>query len=135
MTMQDYRKLEAWQKAHSITLRTYAKTAHFPKAELFGLTSQMRRAAVSIPANIAEGCYRGQRSLAQSLRIALGSAGELEYYVILAGDLKLLSESDRKIMAADVSEVKAVTTGFMKAVNAAIEAEDKAARPLRNSKQ
>jgi four helix bundle protein len=135
MTMQDYRKLEAWQKAHSITLRTYAKTAHFPKAELFGLTSQMRRAAVSIPANIAEGCYRGQRSLAQSLRIALGSAGELEYYVILAGDLKLLSESDRKIMAADVSEVKAVTTGFMKAVNAAIEAEDKAARPLRNSKR
>ena len=126
--MQDYRKLEAWQKAHSITLRTYAKTANFPKAELFGLTSQMRRAAVSIPANIAEGCYRGQRSLAQSLRIALGSAGELEYYVILAGDLKLLSESDRKLLAAEVSEVKAVTTGFMKSVNAAIEAEDKAAR-------
>ncbi len=126
--MQDFRKLEAWQKSHSIALRTYAQTANFPKAELFGLTSQMRRAAVSIPANIAEGCYRGQRSLAQSLRIALGSVGELEYYVILAGDLKLLSESDRKLLAAEVSEVKAVTTGFMKSVNAAIEAEDKAAR-------
>jgi hypothetical protein len=53
--MQDFRKLEAWQKSHSIALRTYAKTATFPRAELFGLTSQMRRAAVSIPANIAEG--------------------------------------------------------------------------------
>lgn len=74
--MQDFRKLEAWQKAHAMTLRTYARTASFPKHELFGLTSQMRRAPVSIPANIADGCYRGQRSLAQSLRIALGSAGE-----------------------------------------------------------
>jgi four helix bundle protein len=123
--MQDYRKLEAWQKSHSIVLQTYAKTATFPKAELFGLTSQMRRAAVSIPANIAEGCYRGQRSLAHSLRIALGSAGELEYYVILTNDLKLLSESDRKILVADVSDVKAVITGFMKSVIAAIEAENK----------
>lgn len=72
--MQDFRKLEAWQKSHSMALRTYAKTATFPRAELFDLTSQMRRAAVSIPANIAEGCYRSQRSLAHSLTVALGSA-------------------------------------------------------------
>lgn len=126
--MQDYRKLEAWQKAHSITLRTYEKTASFPKAELFGLTSQMRRAAVSIPANIAEGCYRGQRSLAQSLRIALGSAAELEYYVMLAGDLKLLTESDRTIFANEMSDVKAVVAGFMKTVVATIEAENRRPR-------
>ena len=56
--MQDFRKLHAWQKSHALVLRTYAITATFPKAELFGLTSQMRRAAVSIAANIAEGCYR-----------------------------------------------------------------------------
>lgn len=122
--MQDYRKLEAWQKSHSIALRTYAKTATFPKAELFGLTSQMRRAAVSIPANIAEGCYRGQRSLRHSLKIAVGSAGELEYYIILAGDLKLLADSDRKTMAAEVSDVKAVTTGLLKSVIAAIESDN-----------
>jgi four helix bundle protein len=122
--MQDYRKLEAWQKAHALVLRTYGKTAIFPKAELFGLTSQMRRASVSIPANIAEGCYRGQRSLAQSLAIALGSAGELEYYIILAGDLKLLSDSDRTTMSKDVSDVKAVVTGLMKSVKASIDAEE-----------
>jgi four helix bundle protein len=122
--MQDYRKLEAWQKAHALVLRTYGKTATFPKAELFGLTSQMRRASVSIPANIAEGCYRGQRSLAQSLAIALGSAGELEYYIILAGDLKLLSDSDRTTMSKDVSDVKAVVTGLMKSVKASIDAEE-----------
>ena len=119
--MQDYRKLEAWQKSHSMALHTYASTADFPKAELFGLTSQMRRAAVSIPANIAEGCYRGQRSLAQSLRIALGSAGELEYYIILAGDLKLISETDRKTLAKEISDVKAVVTGFLKSVRASLE--------------
>ena len=121
--MQDYRKLEAWQKAHDITLRTYAKTANFPKAELFGLTSQMRRAAVSIPANIAEGCYRGQRSLVHSLRVALGSAGELEYYIMLAGDLEMLSAPDKRQLAAEVSDVKAVTAGLMKSVIATINAE------------
>ncbi|MEO5740343.1 MAG: four helix bundle protein [Vicinamibacterales bacterium] len=119
--MQDFRKLEAWQKAHAITLRTYAVTELFPKAELFGLTSQMRRAAVSIPANIAEGCYRGQRSLAHSLRIALGSAGELEYFIILAGDLTLLPDVDSNVLAKQVSDVKAVLTGLLKSVNASIE--------------
>jgi len=122
--MQDYRKLHAWQKSHSLALRTYAVTASFPKAELFGLTSQMRRAAVSVPANIAEGCYRGERSLAQSLRIALGSAAELEYYVILADDLNLLPDRETQILAREISDVKAVVTGLLKCVSASIEAED-----------
>ncbi len=121
--MQDFRKLEAWQKSRAIALRTYAKTATFPRAELFGLTSQMRRAAVSIPANIAEGCYRGQRSLAHSLTIALGSAGELEYFVILAGDLKLLSAVDSRMLAKEISDVKAVVTGLLKSVKASIESD------------
>ncbi len=118
--MQDYHKLEAWQKSHLLVLRTYAKTTNFPREEMFGLTSQMRRAAVSIPANIAEGCYRGQRSLAQSLAIALGSAGELEYYVMLAGDLKFLPDADRKAVSKEVSDVKAVITGLLKSVKASI---------------
>jgi four helix bundle protein len=80
----------------------------------------MRRAAVSIPANIAEGCYRGQRSLAHSLRIALGSAGELEYFIILASDLKLLRGSHSMMLAKEISDVKAVVTGLLKAVTASI---------------
>ena len=121
--MQDYKKLEAWQKSHAIALRTYAITANFPKSELFGLTSQMRRAAVSMPANIAEGCYRGQRSLAHSLQVALGSAGELEYFIILSTDLELLPQPDRNTFAAEISDVKAVITGLLKSVKASIEAE------------
>lgn len=119
--MQDYRKLEAWQKAHTLTLRTYATVATFPRAETFGLGSQMRRAAVSVPANIAEGCYRGEKSQLQSLRIALGSAGELEYYFILARDLKLLSDRDSKDLLLDASNVKAVIMGLWKCVKASLE--------------
>jgi four helix bundle protein len=115
--MQDYRKLDAWEKSHRLALHTYAITAAFPKAELFGLTSQMRRAAVSVPANIAEGCYRGgNRHLAQALRIAMGSAGELEYYVILASDLKLMTGPQRAGLAKETADVKRVVTGFLKAV-------------------
>lgn len=120
--MQDYRKLDAWQKSHRLTLHTYAITATFPKTELFGLTSQMRRAAVSVPANIAEGCYRGgNRHPAQALRIAMGSAGELEYYVILASDLKLLTETQRAGMARETADVKRVVTGLLKAVTRSLE--------------
>jgi four helix bundle protein len=118
--MQDYRKLEAWQKSHAMAVRTYARTATFPKTELFGLTSQMRRSAISIPANIAEGCYRGGRALAHSLRIAMGSAGESEYYIILASDLKFFTEDDRKTLLAEISNVKAVIAGFLKAVEASV---------------
>ena len=131
--MQDYRNLHAWKKSHAFVLCTYAKTANFPKAEAFGLTSQMRRAAASIPANIAEGCYRGQRSLAQSLRIALGSAGELEYFVILAGDLNLLSDPDKEMLSKEVSDVKAVIAGLLRTVKASIEAEANAKRRQRQT--
>jgi four helix bundle protein len=91
--MQDFHKLIAWQKSHSLVLRVYTLSATFPKAELFGLTSQIRRAATSIAANIAEGASRGGRSFSHFLRIALGSAGELEYFVILSADLKLIPKS------------------------------------------
>jgi four helix bundle protein len=120
--MQDYRKLQAWQKSHALVLRTYAITADFPKGEQFGLTSQMRRAAVSIPANLAEGCYRdSKRSLAQAVRIALGSAAELEYYAILAADLDLLPESSRVTFVAETVDVKRVVSGFLRAIVATID--------------
>ena len=115
--MQDFKKVIAWKKSHSLALRVYAITAAFPKAELFGLTSQVRRAAVSIPANIAEGACRGGKSFAHFLRISAGSAGELEYLVILASDLELISRSVGETLQRDVVEAKKLIAGLLKAVN------------------
>jgi four helix bundle protein len=89
--MQDFRKLKVWGKVHAVTLHVYRCTAVFPRNEMFGLTSQMRRAAASMGANVAEGCGRdGDPELARFLQIAMGSASELEYHLLLARDLQLL---------------------------------------------
>ena len=113
--MQDFRKIMAWQKSHLLVLRVYVVTKTFPKEELFGLTSQMRRAAVSVAANIVEGRYKGgDREFARFLRLALGSAAELEYYVLLAADLSLLQEADRSRLTEAVTEVKRMLTGLVR---------------------
>jgi len=79
--LKDFRKLKVWEKSHDLTLAVYKATAAFPRKELYGLTSQIRRACASIPANIAEGCGRGgDPELARFLQIAMGSASELEYH-------------------------------------------------------
>lgn len=90
-----FQDLLAWQKSHALTLRVYRLTASFPKQELFGLTSQMRRAAVSTAANIAEGfSRRGRADKAKFMNIAQGSLEELRYYTILARDLEYLALSE-----------------------------------------
>ncbi|MGA2984386.1 MAG: four helix bundle protein [Terriglobia bacterium] len=89
--MQDFKKLKVWEKGHQLTLTVYKLTARFPKEELYGLTSQMRRAAASIVCNIAEGCGRtGGADFARFLQMATGSASELEYQLLLARDLNFL---------------------------------------------
>lgn len=81
--MKDFRKLQIWEKSHVLVLSVYKQTKSFPKEELFGLTSQIRRAAASIPANIAEGCGRGSDAeLARFAQISMGSASELEYHIL-----------------------------------------------------
>ncbi len=76
--MQDFHQLKVWHKSHAVALAVYTATSSFPKEELYGLTSQMRRAAVSVPSNIAEGCGRdSQPQFAHFLQIAFGSASEL----------------------------------------------------------
>jgi four helix bundle protein len=86
--VQDFRNLQVWDKAHKLTMEIYGNTSCFPKDELFGLRSQMRRAASSMGANIAEGCGRvGDAELVRFLVIATGSASELEYHLRLARDL------------------------------------------------
>lgn len=118
--MQDYHKILVWQRAHELTKRVYAATKGFPREELFGLTSQIRRAAVSIPANIAEGAGRGgRREFARYLDVAFGSASELEYYALLAYDLKLLPESDYRAVSAELGEIKRMLAGFARSVRKA----------------
>lgn len=105
--MQDFKNLIVWQKSHLLTVAVYRITSTFPKDELYGLTSQARRACASIPANIAEGCGReGSNELNRFLQIAMGSAYELEYYFLLARDLKFLNNEDYQCLNGLVSEVR-----------------------------
>ena len=93
--MKDFRELKVWEKAHQLTLSVYQVSHRFPKEELYGLTSQIRRASASIPANIAEGCGKcGDAELARYLQIAMGSSSELEYHLLLARDLGYLSADE-----------------------------------------
>ncbi len=92
--MRDFRSLKVWERSHYLATSIYRMTAFFPKDEKYGLTRQLRRCRVSIPANIAEGCgRRGEKELARFLNIALGSASELEYLLLLSRDIELLDET------------------------------------------
>ena len=113
--MRDFRSLEVWGKAHLLTLATYKFTTTFPETERFGLISQMRRASVSIAANIAEGCGRGSPAeLAHFLSISFGSASELQYHLLLARDLNLLSEQGHEGLEDQVTEVKRMLSSLMR---------------------
>jgi len=105
--MGDFTKLAVWQKARAVTLAIYRETARWPKHELFGLVSQSRRAAVSISANIAEGCGKNRDAeLARHSRTSLGSASELSYYVILAHDPNYLTRKIHDDLQTSISEVR-----------------------------
>jgi four helix bundle protein len=96
-----------WNKAHALTLNCYRATNGFPKSELYGLTSQIKRAAASVAANIAEGCgKRGNGDFQRFLGIAAGSASEVEYHFLLARDLGFLDSEQYKSLDAAVVEVK-----------------------------
>ena len=117
--MRDFKSLRVWEKGHQLTLEIYKVTAMFPKDELYGLTSQIRRASVSIPSNIAEGCGRGgDTELARFLQIAMGSASELEYQILLARDLDFLDSSDYDRLTRDVVEVKRMLTSLIQKLKA-----------------
>jgi four helix bundle protein len=89
--MRDFKKYDIWQLSHELTLEVYKITSIFPKEELFGLTSQIRRAVSSIPTNISEGCGRNSdKEFNQFLNIALGSASETEYLLTLSKDLNYI---------------------------------------------
>ncbi|MDQ2855634.1 MAG: four helix bundle protein [Acidobacteriota bacterium] len=105
--MRDFREIKVWEKAHGLTLEIYKATSKFPREEMYGLTSQMRRSSSSIPANIAEGFGRGGNTeLARFLQIGMGSASELEYHVLLARDLDFLTLTVYGLLQERVIEVK-----------------------------
>lgn len=109
--MRDFRKLKVWEKAHELALDAYRISAGFPREELYGITAQLRRACVSIPANIAEGCGReGEAELRRFLRIGLGSANELEYHLLLARDLRFLAPEEYKRIMGKLIEIKRMLT-------------------------
>lgn len=105
--MKDYRTLQVWQRSHNLTLEVYALSKRFPKEELFGLTSQLRRCCSSIPANLAEGCGRdSDAELKRFVDIAHGSASEAEYFLLLAHELGYLDSASHQRLSDEIAELK-----------------------------
>jgi len=105
--MEDFKNLKVWSKAHQLTLAVYQRTRTFPKDEIYGLTSQIRRASASIGANIAEGCgRRSDPELKRFVQIARGSKSELEYHLLLARDLLFLTPDEFRNLEAKTMEVQ-----------------------------
>src|SRR5690349_12152998 len=105
--MQDFRNLDVWAKSHQLVLAIYRLTNQFPTEERYGLTSQVRRAAVSIAANTAEGCGRQSDSdFKRMLHIAMGSACELEYHLILCHDLAVISQDETNASLLEIASIK-----------------------------
>ncbi len=112
--MRNFKDLTVWQKSHRMVLDVYRVSKGFPSDERFGLTAQLRRSAVSVPANIAEGCGRDtDREMARFLSIAAGSACETEYYIILAHDLSFIDKNAYDELDRQINEIKRMLNSFM----------------------
>lgn len=112
--MSDFRKLMVWQKSYQLTLAVYHATTSFPKEELFGITNQMRRAATSIAANIAEGSGRNSDAeLRRFCHIAMGSANELAFFAMLSHDLHYLDSSQYDGLQKTIEEVQRMLSGLI----------------------
>ena len=113
--MQNFRSLKVWEKAHALTLSIYKITKTFPKDELYGLTSQIRRASSSIACNIAEGTGRGSKpDFVRMIQIAIGSSAEVDYQLILTRDLEYLTEDDYQNLHNMNEEIKRMLSGLLK---------------------
>lgn len=113
--MRNFQEIIAWQRSHQLTLKVYFHTNSFPSAETYGLTSQMRRSASSIPTNIAEGCGRNSDAeMKRFLVISTGSCSELEYQLILAKDLQYISENLFKELHQEIILIRKMIFSFIK---------------------
>lgn len=112
--MKDFRELIIWQRSHKLVLSIYSETKQFPRDEVYGLTSQIRRSSVSIPANIAEGCGKqSDPDFARYLSIAMGSASELEYELLLAHDLNYLDTKRYFELSNELVEIRKMLNAFL----------------------
>ena len=116
--MQDFKKLLVWQKAHALALLTYKLTADFPRDEVFGLRTSLRKTSVDIPAFIAEGCGKPTSDeTARSIVGAIALANRLEYYALMARDLQMLSDGAYDVHLEATVEVRKMLSGFAKRVD------------------
>ncbi len=117
MSKHNFKELIVWQKSKDLVIEIYRATECFPKSETFGITSQIRRSAVSIPSNIAEGCGRStDLQLKQFLDFAYGSANELETQILVANELNYLKNEDGIKLSSLISEVQKMIFGFKKSL-------------------
>lgn len=115
--IKNYKDLTVWQRAYQLCLTVYNATKEFPKEERYGLISQIRRAAVSLPSNIAEGNGRKSRTeYIQFLYIAYGSICELETQILLAGDLNYAGKESLKTVMKDIGDVERMLKGLIKSL-------------------
>ena len=113
--MKTHRDLKVWTNSINLVTMIYQVTSDFPKEELFGITSQMRRAAVSIPSNIAEGAARNStKEFNNFLSIALGSASELEIQILISRNLSYLNSNNSEKLLNDLNEIQKMIQGLMK---------------------
>ena len=118
--LRDYKKYSVWQKSHDLVLDIYKVTSNFPKDELFGLISQIKRSSSSIPTNIAEGCGRNSdKDFCRFLYISFGSANELEYQILLSIDLKFIEIENGQKLLFQVEEIKKMLNGLIIKLNQA----------------
>ena len=113
--MRNFRDLVVWQRSHRFALALYRATERFPKGEVFGLTSQIRRAGSSVPTNLAEGCGRwGDGDMGRFVQIAMGSASELDSLILLAADLCYFRKDEAAELQKELTEIRCMLTMFYK---------------------
>ena len=116
-SLQDYKNIKVWQKSYKLVLSVYKLTEEFPNHELYALTSQLRRAAASIPTNIAEGCGRNtDKDFARFLDIASGSASETDYHLLLSKDLKFIDAEHYKSLYEQLTEIRKMLSSLIRKI-------------------
>jgi len=111
--MHDFRKLKVWEKLRELAKDVYLEVFSFPKEEMFGLTSQIKRSFISIPSNIAEGCGRDtNKQFKYHLNVALGSSFELETQLIISCDIKFISHSKLEVLIDKIQEINKMISGL-----------------------